>query len=118
MSLLQPRILRELELAKFGFEVLPTDHLFVPFPDGRNFVFWDTSRASMPWSSWLESLPRSPSPSDIWFSITVITAIYFAVVAERLNSPAHRTLLTPSRKTTRNPRAPPNGKLFVGDGET
>ena len=41
MSLLQPRILRELELAKFGFEVLPTDHLFVPFPDGRYFVFWD-----------------------------------------------------------------------------
>jgi len=41
MSLLQPRILRELELAKFGFEVLPTDHLFVPFPDGRYLVFWD-----------------------------------------------------------------------------
>jgi len=44
MSLLQPRILRELELAKFGFEVLPTDHLFVPFPDGRYFVFWDDLR--------------------------------------------------------------------------
>lgn len=41
MSLLQPRIIKELELRKFGFEVLPTDNLFVPFPDGRYFVFWD-----------------------------------------------------------------------------
>jgi len=41
MSLLQPRIIRELELRKHGFEVLPTDHLFVPFPDGRYFVYWD-----------------------------------------------------------------------------
>lgn len=41
MSLLQPRIIQELELRKYGFEVLPTDNLFVPFPDGRYFVFWD-----------------------------------------------------------------------------
>jgi phytoene dehydrogenase-like protein len=41
MSLLQPRIIEDLELRKFGFEVLPTDNLFVPFPDGRSFVFWD-----------------------------------------------------------------------------
>ena len=41
MSLLQPRIIQELELRKFGFEVLPTDNLFVPFPDGRYFVYWD-----------------------------------------------------------------------------
>jgi phytoene dehydrogenase-like protein len=41
MSLLQPRIIKDLELRKFGFEVLPTDHLFVPFPDGRSFVYWD-----------------------------------------------------------------------------
>ncbi len=41
MSLLQPRIIDELELRKLGFELLPTDNLFVPFPDGRYFVFWD-----------------------------------------------------------------------------
>jgi phytoene dehydrogenase-like protein len=44
MSLLQPKIIRELELRKFGFEVLPTDHLFVPFPDGRYFVYWDDTK--------------------------------------------------------------------------
>ena len=41
MSLLQPRIINDLELRKFGFEVLPTDNLFVPFPDCRYFVYWD-----------------------------------------------------------------------------
>ena len=44
MSLLQPKIIRELELRKFGYEVLPTDHLFVPFPDGRYFVYWDDTK--------------------------------------------------------------------------
>jgi phytoene dehydrogenase-like protein len=44
MSLLQPKIIRELELPKFGFEVLPTDNLFVPFPDGRYFVYWDDTK--------------------------------------------------------------------------
>ena len=44
MSLLQPKIIRELELRKFGFEVLPTDNLFVPFPDGRYFVYWDDTK--------------------------------------------------------------------------
>jgi phytoene dehydrogenase-like protein len=44
MSLLQPKIIKELELRKFGFEVLPTDHLFVPFPDGRYLVYWDDTR--------------------------------------------------------------------------
>ncbi len=41
MSLMPPKIIRELELEKFGFEVLPTDHLFIPFPDGSSFVYWD-----------------------------------------------------------------------------
>lgn len=41
MSLLQPRIIADLELRRFGFEVLPTDNLFVPFPDGRYLVLWD-----------------------------------------------------------------------------
>jgi phytoene dehydrogenase-like protein len=41
MSLLQPRIIRDLELVKHGFEVLPANNLFIPFPDGRYLVFWD-----------------------------------------------------------------------------
>ena len=34
MSLLQPRIIRELELERHGFKVLPASSLFVPFPTG------------------------------------------------------------------------------------
>jgi phytoene dehydrogenase-like protein len=41
MSMMQHKIIKELELQKFGFEVLPTEALFVPFPDGRHFVFWE-----------------------------------------------------------------------------
>ena len=41
MSLLQPRIIKDLDLARHGFEVLPANNLFVPFPDCRYLVFWD-----------------------------------------------------------------------------
>ena len=35
VSLLRPWIIRDLELPKHGFEVLPLDATFTPFPDGR-----------------------------------------------------------------------------------
>lgn len=41
VSLLQPRIIRELKLAENGFEVLPRDpSSFSPFPDNRHLLFW------------------------------------------------------------------------------
>lgn len=40
-SLLQPQIIEDLELRSYGFEMLPFDHLFHPFPDGRYLVVWD-----------------------------------------------------------------------------
>ncbi|HSF23698.1 MAG TPA: NAD(P)/FAD-dependent oxidoreductase [Blastocatellia bacterium] len=40
-SLLQPRIIRELELARFGFHLYPKDPaFFTAFPDGRHLFFW------------------------------------------------------------------------------
>lgn len=43
-SLLQPRIIRELELEKYGFRIYPKDPpFFTAFPDGRHlFLFQDT----------------------------------------------------------------------------
>ena len=41
MSVLSPRVIADLELKRHGFEVIPADHLFVPFPDGRYLVYWD-----------------------------------------------------------------------------
>ncbi len=39
MSLLHPRVIRELELRKFGLEVLPTTDLFCPLGDGDSIIF-------------------------------------------------------------------------------
>ena len=41
MSLMHPRVIRELELAKFGFEVLPASSLFCPLEDGDYIIFHD-----------------------------------------------------------------------------
>lgn len=35
VSLLRPWIIRDLELPKYGYEILPLDATFTPFPDGR-----------------------------------------------------------------------------------
>ena len=40
-SLLQPKIIRDLELAKFGYHLYPKDPaFFTAFPDGRHLFFW------------------------------------------------------------------------------
>src|SRR5439155_21913655 len=42
VSLLQPRIVRDLELERFGYRVYPLDPAyFLPFPDGRSMLLWD-----------------------------------------------------------------------------
>jgi phytoene dehydrogenase-like protein len=42
MSLLHPKVIRELELRHHGFEVLPASDLFCPLPDGDHIVFSDS----------------------------------------------------------------------------
>src|SRR5215468_9112171 len=40
-SLLQPRIVQELELREFGYHIYPKDpSFFTAFPDGRHIFFW------------------------------------------------------------------------------
>ena len=40
-GLLQPKIIRDLELERFGYEILPKDPAFFsPFPDGRHLFVW------------------------------------------------------------------------------
>ncbi len=43
-SMFQGRIIEDLRLGAFGFELIPTDNLFVPFEDGRYMVLWDDER--------------------------------------------------------------------------
>ncbi len=40
MGLLQPKVILDLELAKFGFEVLTPPPVFQPLADGRHIVLW------------------------------------------------------------------------------
>lgn len=45
VSLLQPKIERELKLRRYGYEVFPLDPAyFTPFPDGRSVLMWDEPR--------------------------------------------------------------------------
>ncbi len=41
MSLLHPKVIADLDLARFGFEVLPASDMFGPMPDGNHIVFSD-----------------------------------------------------------------------------
>jgi phytoene dehydrogenase-like protein len=43
MVLLQSKIMLDLELSRFGLEVIETPPAFQPFPDGRSIVFWRES---------------------------------------------------------------------------
>src|ERR1700739_4282126 len=48
VSLLQERIVRELELERFGYQVLPKDPAFFSvFPDGRHLFFWADARRTL-----------------------------------------------------------------------
>ena len=40
VSLLRPEVIRELELAKHGLEVIPLDSTFTPLPDGNYLARW------------------------------------------------------------------------------
>jgi phytoene dehydrogenase-like protein len=44
MSLLQPRIILDLELKVHGLDVIPMPPTFQPFPDGRHLVLWPDVR--------------------------------------------------------------------------
>jgi len=45
VSLMRPWIIRDLELARFGLELIPLEASFLPLPDGRSLCRWaDTER--------------------------------------------------------------------------
>src|SRR5438552_9500296 len=47
-SLLQPRIIRELELERFGYHIYPkAPAFFTAFPDGRHIFFWQDMRKTV-----------------------------------------------------------------------
>jgi phytoene dehydrogenase-like protein len=98
MSLMPPTVMRELELARFGYKIYPQHPYFVPHPDGRYLMLCDdkarrhaeiskfsaTDAAEMErWDEWLARLaavlgplltqvpPRlgSKRPRDLWAAL-------------------------------------------------
>jgi phytoene dehydrogenase-like protein len=48
VSLLQERIIRDLELERFGYQVLPKDPAFFSvYPDGRHLFFWQDEKKTL-----------------------------------------------------------------------
>src|SRR5262250_233179 len=47
-SLLQPKIIRDLELERFGYHLYPKDPaFFTAFPDGRHLFFWQDQHRTL-----------------------------------------------------------------------
>ena len=46
VSLFRPHIIRELELARHGYEIIPMDCSFLPLPDGDSLARWGDSNRS------------------------------------------------------------------------
>jgi phytoene dehydrogenase-like protein len=46
LSMFPGKIIDEFDLKRYGFELIPTDNLFVPFEDGTAMIVWDDMRAT------------------------------------------------------------------------
>ena len=61
VSLLRPWIIRDLELAKHGLQIVPLEASFTPYPDGRSLVRWpDAARTRA------EIAAFSPRDADLY----------------------------------------------------
>ncbi|MEE2828366.1 MAG: NAD(P)/FAD-dependent oxidoreductase [Myxococcota bacterium] len=61
VSLLRPRLLRELQLARWGLRILPLECSFTPYPDGRSLCRWPDMEATR------QEIARfSPRDADVY----------------------------------------------------
>ncbi len=75
VSLFRPQIIRELELARHGLEIIPLESTFTPFPDGRSLARWaDPERTRR------EIAAFSPKDADVYpeFGLTMSRLAHFA----------------------------------------
>ncbi len=62
ISLLQQRIVDELELERFGYQVVPKDPAFFSvYPDGRHLFFWQDEHRTL-----AEIAKFSPRDAETW----------------------------------------------------
>ena len=86
VSLLQEKIVRELELERFGYQVFPKDPAFFSvYPDGRHLFFWQDEKKTL-----AEVAKFSPSDA-VAFPKYEAWLERLAVVVERLHILAQAT---------------------------
>jgi phytoene dehydrogenase-like protein len=75
VSLLRPRIIRELELPRHGLDIIPLESTFTPFPDGRSLARW-----SDPQRTRQEIAAFSPRDAEIYpeFGLAMSRLAHFA----------------------------------------
>ncbi len=84
VSLLRPEVIRDLELARFGLEVLPLEATFTPFEDGRSLARWADPHRTR------EEISRfSPKDADVYpeFSMAMGQLARFAKPIIDANAP-------------------------------
>ena len=75
VSLFRPQIIRDLELARHGLEIIPLESAFTPFPDGRSLCRWPDSHRTR-----REIANFSKSDADIYpeFGLAMVKMAQFA----------------------------------------
>ena len=61
VSLLRPQIIADLDLPRFGFELLPLDGSLTPFPDGDHLMRWHDTHQTR-----LELMRHSPADAEAY----------------------------------------------------
>jgi phytoene dehydrogenase-like protein len=87
VSLLRPQIVRELQLAKHGLDIIPLESTFTPYPDGRSLARWADPHRTR------EEIARfSPRDADVYpeFGLAMSRLAHFAknIVDARAPDPA------------------------------
>lgn len=83
VSLFRPHIIRELELTKHGYEIIPLDTTFSPLPDGRSLL-----RSGDPGQTRREIAAFSPKDAEVYPEFGLAMTKMGRFVKEIIDSPA------------------------------
>ena len=98
VSLLRPEIIRELDLPKYGLEILPLDGTFTPMPNGN--YLW---RMSDHWRTLREIARHSRADAEVYDEYAVAMVEMARFVKPMLELTPHRA--SPIRETQPHPWA-------------
>jgi phytoene dehydrogenase-like protein len=83
VSLFRPQIIRDLQLAKHGLEIMPLDVSFSPYEDGRSLARWDDSARTR-----REIAEFSPHDAEVYPEYSMAMAKMARFVKQIIDNPA------------------------------